>query len=191
MKIAVFFPGIGYHCDKPLLYYSRGIVRELGYDKIVNLTYSYEGGNIRGDAGKMKQAFEILYAQAKESLKDIDFGRYDEILFVSKSVGTIIASAYAHEYSIKCRQVLYTPLEYTFEYPHEDACAFIGTADPWSDVNTVLKLADADKVPVFHYDGLNHSLEGDDTIENMNTLKKIMDITKDFLMKSNNVYIGE
>ena len=23
MKIAVFFPGIGYHCDKPLLYYAR------------------------------------------------------------------------------------------------------------------------------------------------------------------------
>lgn len=23
MKLAVFFPGIGYHCDKPLLYYSR------------------------------------------------------------------------------------------------------------------------------------------------------------------------
>lgn len=22
-KIAVYFPGIGYHCDNPLLYYSR------------------------------------------------------------------------------------------------------------------------------------------------------------------------
>lgn len=23
MKLVVCFPGIGYHCDKPLLYYSR------------------------------------------------------------------------------------------------------------------------------------------------------------------------
>lgn len=23
MKLAIFFPGIGYHTDKPLLYYSR------------------------------------------------------------------------------------------------------------------------------------------------------------------------
>ena len=30
MKIAVFFPGIGYHCDKPLLYYARKLVQEYG-----------------------------------------------------------------------------------------------------------------------------------------------------------------
>lgn len=35
MKIAVFFPGIGYHCDKPLLYYARKLVQEYGYEKIV------------------------------------------------------------------------------------------------------------------------------------------------------------
>ena len=34
--IAVFFPGIGYHCDKPLLYFSRGLAREAGYREIVN-----------------------------------------------------------------------------------------------------------------------------------------------------------
>ena len=28
-NIAVLFPGIGYTCDKPLLYYSEKLVREL------------------------------------------------------------------------------------------------------------------------------------------------------------------
>ena len=32
MKAAVFFPGIGYHCDKPLLYYSRKLAQECGYE---------------------------------------------------------------------------------------------------------------------------------------------------------------
>ena len=45
MKIAVFFPGIGYHCDKPLLYYVRKLAQECGYEKIVLLDYSYEGAN--------------------------------------------------------------------------------------------------------------------------------------------------
>ena len=45
MKIAVFFPGIGYHCDKPLLYYARKLVQECGCEKIVLLDYSYEGAN--------------------------------------------------------------------------------------------------------------------------------------------------
>ncbi len=26
MKLAVFFPGIGYHCDKPLLYYAKKLI---------------------------------------------------------------------------------------------------------------------------------------------------------------------
>ena len=29
-KIACLFPGIGYTCDKPLLYYSRMLLKELG-----------------------------------------------------------------------------------------------------------------------------------------------------------------
>lgn len=43
MKIAVFFPGIGYHCDKPLLYYARKLVQEYGYEKIV-IHLSYDQG---------------------------------------------------------------------------------------------------------------------------------------------------
>ena len=33
-KIAVLFPGIGYNCDKPLLYYSRRLAQNAGYDSI-------------------------------------------------------------------------------------------------------------------------------------------------------------
>ena len=32
MKLVVCFPGIGYHCDKPLLYYSRKLAACAGYD---------------------------------------------------------------------------------------------------------------------------------------------------------------
>ena len=58
MKLAVFFPGIGYHCDKPLLYYSRKLVQEYGYEKIVTLNYTYDGKNLRGNEdGKRKANF--------------------------------------------------------------------------------------------------------------------------------------
>ena len=61
MKAAVFFPGIGYHCDKPLLYYSRKLAQECGYEETIALSYTYDGGNIRGNEEKMQQAFESLY----------------------------------------------------------------------------------------------------------------------------------
>ena len=110
-KLAIYFPGIGYHCDKPLLYYSRSLARELGYKEYRNISYTYEGQNIRGDQAKMREAYEVLFWQAEEELKDIDWSAYDEILFISKSIGTLIAASYAKKYGlIGVRQVLYTPL---------------------------------------------------------------------------------
>ena len=59
MKLAVFFPGIGYHCDKPLLYYSRKLAQECGYEETIALSYTYDGGNIRGNEEKMQQAKDV------------------------------------------------------------------------------------------------------------------------------------
>ena len=182
MKIAVFFPGIGYHCDKPLLYYCRKAAMELGYDKVVTLSYSYDG-DIRGNKAKMQDAFEVLYKQAWKELQEIPFEDYDEILFVSKSVGTIIASSYAVNSAINCRHILYTPLEYTFEYPHENCIAFIGTADPWSNVEEVIRLANEQGVTIHTYEGLNHSLEGDSTKANMDILADVIDKSAAFIKK--------
>jgi hypothetical protein len=32
MKLAILFPGIGYHTDKPLLYYSKKILKNMNYE---------------------------------------------------------------------------------------------------------------------------------------------------------------
>ncbi len=182
MKLAVFFPGIGYHCDKPLLYYSRKLAQEYGYEETITLSYSYDGGNIRGNEKKMQQAFEGLYAQAEKNLSAIDFDKYDEILFISKSVGTIIASAYAEKHSLKCRQVLYTPLKYTYDFKHEDAIAFIGTSDPWSIVPEVQELSRKQKIPMYVYENANHSLEAKDTLKNLKILEDVMIKTNEYLV---------
>ena len=181
MKIVVFFPGIGYHCDKPLLYYARKLVQECGYEQIVTLDYAYDGKNIRGNRQKMQQAFEVLYAQAEKKLEKIAFDKSSEILFISKSVGTVIASAYAKKYQIKCKQVLYTPLEQTFCFAHADAIAFIGTADPWSEVKKVIQMAEKQKVPVYVYEKTNHSLETKDTLRNLDILKNVMERTEEYI----------
>ena len=53
-KLVIIFPGIGYHCDKPLLYYAKKLAKEHGYEEIVSLKYSYTGKNIRGNEKKMQ-----------------------------------------------------------------------------------------------------------------------------------------
>jgi len=48
MKLVVCFPGIGYHCDKPLLYYSRKLAACAGYDHTLLLQYTYHKDGLRG-----------------------------------------------------------------------------------------------------------------------------------------------
>jgi phosphoglycolate phosphatase len=114
MKIAVLFPGIGYHCDKPLLYYAGKLAAQHGFGEVVRVSYAYNGGNIRGNAEAMRAAFDALYAQAAEALSDIKWEQYEEILFISKSIGTCVAAAYAERNGLAVRHILYTPLKETF-----------------------------------------------------------------------------
>lgn len=180
-KIAVYFPGIGYHCDKPLLYYSRNIARELGYKNDRNLSYSYKAGNIRGNNEKMKEVYEALLLQAEAELADIVWSDYDDILFISKSVGTIIAASYAAKYNLKCaRHILYTPVAQTYLFAPGNAIAFIGASDPWSNTDEIIRLSDENHIPLTVYDGCNHSLECNDTLKNLEILKDVMQRTMDF-----------
>ena len=39
-KLAVIFPGVGYHSDKPLLYYSKKLAKNHGYE-IKEVKYTF------------------------------------------------------------------------------------------------------------------------------------------------------
>lgn len=180
-KLIVCFPGIGYHCDKPLLYYSRCLARELGYQDSRNISYTYKAGNIRGNEEKMKEAYEVLFSQAEAELADVVWSEYDDILFISKSIGTVIAASYAEKYRLmSVRHILYTPLAQTYLFAPDHAIAFIGTADPWSDTDEVIRLSEANHIPMTVYEECNHSLECGDAMKNIEILRDVMQKTMDF-----------
>ena len=188
-KIAVYFPGIGYHCDKPLLYYSRSIAYKLGYEDSRNVNYAYNAGNIRGNDKKMKEAYEALFLQAEAELADIVWSYYDDVLFISKSIGTIIAASYATKYGLKrAKHILYTPLAQTFLFAPNNAIAFIGTADPWSNTDEIIQLSNTNNIPLTVYDNCNHSLECNDTLKNLENIKDVMQRTRDFIENSTQQY---
>ena len=125
MKLVVCFPGIGYHCDKPLLYYSRKLAACAGYDHTLLLQYTYHKDGLRGSPAALREAFDTLYAQAEAQLSAVDWPQYDDVLFLSKSIGTAVSAAFAQRHGIPCRQILYTPLSLTFAAcPAECPCLF-------------------------------------------------------------------
>lgn len=179
-KIAVFFPGIGYHCDKPLLYYGRDVAYEAGYEKYINISYSYPKFDIK-NADSMREAAIELMRQAEEQLKDVDWDEYNEVLFVAKSIGTTLAAALADKYRTKdvnIKLILLTPLVQTFQWKIDNAIAFLGTKDQFSKAEDIQTLADKSGIPLYIYEDCNHSLEGDDTFKNIEILEDVMNKIK-------------
>lgn len=203
MKLAILFPGIGYTVNKPLLYYSRKIALQYGYE-VREVSYTGFDKVIKGDRESLSQAVESAIAQSNEALKDIKWSDYEDVLFISKSIGTAVAAAKAAEIEayecskaaynavtkgsepvtkVVVRNVYFTPIAETFDYIKEQrtGIAFHGTADQYVDTLTI-KNGCANKVIPLHIlsDG-NHSLETGDTQRDVVYVKCIMELVEEYI----------
>lgn len=106
----------------------------------------------------------------------------NDILFLSKSIGTIIESAYAEKHGLSCKNVLYTPLKHTFMLNPKNAIAFIGTKDPWSNIPEIIALREENGTRIYTYEEADHSLENSESSGNLDNLKDVMEKTKRFLL---------
>ena len=173
MKLVCLFPGIGYTCDKPLLYYSGKLLAAMGRE-VIRVRYGGFPDKVKGDEEKMRLCAGSALAQAEEMLKAVDWNAYESVLFVSKSVGTAVAGAYAQKHHISCRHVLFTPVEATFDYGITDAIVFHGTADPWADTEKIRKACRKAGLPLMITEDANHSLETGDVERDIKTLRRVM-----------------
>lgn len=175
MKLAVFFPGIGYHCDKPLLYYSGKIAGQYQYESI-RVSYT-------GLGRPLDEAFEEALAQTEKCLEEVKWEQYEDILFVSKSIGTAVACAYARKHGIDSRNVYYTPLEQTFAFDPRPGIVFHGTGDPWAETEKIMHKCRENHLPLYVIDDANHSLEiKDDTRKNLSILADVMKRTENYVV---------
>ena len=179
-KIACLFPGIGYTCDKPLLYYSQKLLKGLGWE-VVPVPYSGFPDKVRGDAERMQLCVRMALEQAEELLGKINWSEYGDILFIGKSVGTVVCTAYAKRHRILCRQVLFTPVEATFQFAEKRAVAFHGTADPWADTRIIETLCRHMNIPLYKTEGANHSLETGDVEKDLAEMQKIIKTVREFV----------
>ncbi len=151
MKIAILFPGIGYSCDRPLLYYAGKLARQCGYE-VIQAAYTNLPKSI-------PEAFACAYPQAEQFLEDIRWSGCSDILFVSKSIGTAVAAAYAQKHNITCRNIYYTPLAQTFDFAPQAGIVFHGTKDPWAETAVIEDNCKRHGLPLHVFEHTNHSLE--------------------------------
>ena len=183
-KLAVLFPGIGYHCDKPLLYYAAKLAKAEKYE-VLPVPYTGFPEKVRGNADRMRECLEIAWSQANEMLKPVDWSAYDRILFIGKSIGTIVGSAYAKERGLSVHSILLTPLADTFRYACGNAVAFHGTADPWAETGTIIEACRERDIPLTLAEGANHSLETGDVIRDVDIQKDTVQRIEAFIREAN------
>ncbi len=180
MKLAVIFPGIGYTCDKPLLYYSGKLAAKCGYE-VIPVPYGNFGKDVKGNAKKMRESFEHALLQAEEMLSCVRWNEYEDIVFISKSIGTVVASCYAKKHGLHVRSILFTPLPETYEFAEMPACAFHGTSDQWADTPEIKNAAKRTGIPLYLTENANHSLETGDVLKDTENLRGVLEIVKDML----------
>jgi len=181
-KLAVICPGIGYHADKPLLYYAAKLAKAHGYETVA-VAYHDMPQKIRGNHAMMREAAALAYAQTEAQLEAHDPAGCEELLLIGKSIGTIAAAQYAAEHGLRAALLFYTPLEATFSFlsPGNRCIAFVGDADPWSEIDVLRSCAAEKKVPLTVYAGCNHSLESGDILRDIAVLEDVMQKTAQFL----------
>ena len=182
-KIAVLFPGIGYNKHRPLLYHSGKLAIQYGF-KLKALEFSGFPQKLKGNREALMRSFQIAVAQSEDQLKFIDFSAYDDVVFISKSIGTVAAAIYAAKHNIPARQIYFTPLEHSFSLMADgNGLVFHGTADSWVNSDSVEEKCLEKHLTLKTVLAANHSLETDDVFSDLQDLSIIMEDVSLFLRK--------
>lgn len=179
-KIALVFPGIGYHVDKPLLYYSKRIAAEHGFE-VFDVSYGNFPKGVKGDSKKMEECFDMALSQSEEILKNVEFSKYDQVLVLSKSIGTAVAAAYTDKYDIAAHHIYYTPVGESLTFMKQAGIAFHGTSDSWADTDVLVEGCKERNIPLNLIEGGNHSLETGETKNDLKNLCHIMELTEAYI----------
>lgn len=181
--IAVIFPGAGYTKDRPLLYYAGKLAIAAGYE-LIHVDFSgfkWSKEQLK-DPDFLMDMLSLCMNRTDEALRGISLQETDSILFISKSIGTVAATAYAKQYSLPARQLLFTPLADIGRYVKDgNGLVFYGNADPFADPDEIAKFCETHRLKAHCIEHANHSLETGRVTEDLANLQSIMRQVEEYL----------
>ena len=173
-RVAVIFPGLGYTCDRSLLYFASRIATRHGYE-VVRIDYGKLPEDAKNSMSSRKKALELALHRSRKQLVDAGADQSHQLLFISKSIGTVVSNLVNGEIGGRARSVLFTPLKETFERAGGEYIVFHGTGDPWAPDLSAEKAACLEAGHEFYtYSGANHSLETGDVMTDIENLADVM-----------------
>ncbi|MCM3699361.1 alpha/beta hydrolase [Paenibacillus macerans] len=175
-KLAVLFPGLHYSCDKPVLHYAGAAAVQNGFD-LLALEYGYQAARVPLQRVELPKVIEDI----EKSLRPI-VTSYEEIVFIGKSLGTVVAGEVAGRLGVPVRHLYLTPVRETIPYINQSAGVVVyGTKDELFCEEMAKQIAETDTRKVIAIPDADHSLEGASIHESMENLRTLADIFTDFL----------
>lgn len=173
-KLIVLFPGGGYSVDMPLLYYAKFKYELRGYE-VLKISF----GEYASSSKSEEEIFSAIRQNILLQIDEIDFNSYDDIVFASKSMGTLFAGWLADERNIKVKHIFLTPLENTLPYIkcYNILLVIAGTEDEKLNATTLQEHCAKTGIRMKQFEGVGHRLEVlDDMDRNLEILRQIVEL---------------
>ena len=162
--IVVCFPGTGFTCKEALFERCAERFTKRGYDSF-KLDFSHIPFR---EIETMEEAISVARRAVKRQLSDVDFAEYDDVVWISKSLGTILAALFEEEYPCVPRQLYLTPLPETLRLirPESNILALVlGTQDRFLTGEALAKFCEERNNRCCIIDGVDHSLKDEQSPE--------------------------
>ncbi len=160
-KLVISFPG-GRGYEVPLLYFGSKHFEDLGYEKIF-ISHPASG----------EKDFDALLKNAERVIESIDFDEYEDVVFIAKSIGTLVACKIKDKYNISASLILFTPVESTLPYIKEDNDILLVAAaerDRHWDTQILKNHCEKENVKCYVEPNIGHRMEV------MNDLKRNLEV---------------
>ena len=158
--IAVCFPGTGFTCKEALFERLACDFSARGYD-VIRLDFSHIPFR---EIESLEEAVAVAQRAVKRQLGQVCFADYDDVVFVSKSLGTILAAQYERDNNMLPRHLYLTPLNKTLMLvrPESRVIAMVlGTQDRFLTGRALANFCDNLAIRYCLIDGVNHGLKDD------------------------------
>ncbi len=164
-SIVFSFPG-GRGTEIPLLYFGAKHYEDKGYEKVF-IPHPNNGSG-----------FEALYENAKEILKAYDFEEYEDIVFIAKSIGTVVACKVKEELQVEVSLVLLTPLADALPYIKADnrmELVATGEKDRHLESKRLREHCEKENVPYYIEPDIGHRMEvKNDLTRNLQVIRNVI-----------------
>ncbi len=170
-KLVVLFPGQGYTLDAPVMWYAARAAFDAGCD-VIGVEYGYQANRAELDIDDL----HYLAEEASETLNNVITEQYSSVVFIGKSLGTMVQTEILENVSFSVRShVFLTPVPSVIPAIRDskNALVVVGDSDSIFGESDIAQINNMSHVGLRVIPGANHGLETKDYSSSIDILKQV------------------